>query len=95
VTALCPGGVRSEFVAVAGAGYLDDTVPGFFWGDPRDVAVQGLRGLAHNRRVVVPQVLYRPAPLLLRLVPTATTLALLDRFWPVRREDARSPIMIM
>jgi short-subunit dehydrogenase len=95
VTALCPGGVRSEFVAVAGAGYLDETVPGFFWTQPPDVARAGLRGLAANRRVVVPGALYRPAPLLLRLVPTAVTLRLLDRLWPVRREDDASAIMIM
>jgi short-subunit dehydrogenase len=95
VTALCPGGVRSEFVGVAGAGYLDETVPWFFWTEPGDVARKGLRGLARNRRVVVPGALYRPAPLLLRLVPTAATLGLLDRFWPVRREDPPSAIMIM
>jgi hypothetical protein len=80
---------------VAGAGYLDDTVPGFFWLPPRLVAARGLRGLAHNRRVVVPGPLYRGAPLLLRLVPTRLQLVALERFWPVRREDPPSAIMIM
>jgi short-subunit dehydrogenase len=95
VTALCPGGVRSEFVGAAGAGYLDQTVPRFLWTQPDEVARAGLRGLARNRRVVVPGAVYRPAPVLLRLVPTAATLALLDRFWPVRRDGVGSAIMIM
>jgi short-subunit dehydrogenase len=84
VTALCPGAVVSEFVQVAGAGYLLTTVPRFLWASSRAVAERGLRGLERNRRVVVPGWLYRPAPLLLRLVPDRVTLAALNRWWPVR-----------
>src|SRR5919198_5396910 len=58
-TALCPGPVKTEFVATAGIEDAAAGLPGIFWAEPEFVAEQGLKGLERGKRVVVPGTLNR------------------------------------
>ncbi len=55
VTALCPGGVRTEFAAVAGAIETEKRTPGALLIGPEECAQAGLDGLEHGRRTVMPR----------------------------------------
>jgi uncharacterized protein len=54
VTALCPGGVRTEFSHVAGAAAAERRTPDALMITPSQCARAGLTGLAQGRRIVVP-----------------------------------------
>ena len=54
VTALCPGGVRTEFAEVAGMLAAESRTPKAFMADPAGIAAAGLKGLARGKRVVTP-----------------------------------------
>jgi short-subunit dehydrogenase len=54
VTALCPGGVRTEFSEVAGMLGTERRTPTAFMADPAQVAEAGLQGLARGKRIVIP-----------------------------------------
>lgn len=55
VTALCPGGVRTEFSEVAGMLAAESRTPKAFMADPAQVAEAGLEGLARGKRIVMPR----------------------------------------
>lgn len=59
VTALCPGGVRTEFSAVAGALDTEQRMPGAFMIAPEECARAGLESLEEGRRVVMPRIAVR------------------------------------
>jgi short-subunit dehydrogenase len=78
VTVVCPGPVPTEFQVRAGF------EPGFDSAvlnvSPADVARQAYRGLMANRRMVLPGVLIKIVPLLLRFFPRGFILAAVGRF---------------
>jgi short-subunit dehydrogenase len=55
VTAMCPGGVRTEFSEVAGMLGTESRTPKMLMAEPAEIAEAGLRALAHNKRVVIPR----------------------------------------
>jgi short-subunit dehydrogenase len=55
VTALCPGGVTTEFSEVAGMTGAERRTPAALMISPQDCARAGLDGLEHGRRVVMPR----------------------------------------
>jgi hypothetical protein len=55
VTALCPGGVRTEFSEVAGATAVERRTPAALMIDADECARAALDGLAQGRRVVMPR----------------------------------------
>jgi hypothetical protein len=55
VTALCPGGVRTEFSEVAGATKAERRTPSAFMIDPDECAREALVALEQGRRMVVPK----------------------------------------
>lgn len=55
VTALCPGGVRTEFSEVAGAQKAERRTPSLFMIDADECARAGLHALEQGRRTVVPK----------------------------------------
>jgi len=67
VTALCPGPVQTEFMAVAGI--PDGMYPSFLARSAERVAQEGYDGLMRGRRVVVPGSTNRAVTLLARLMP--------------------------
>jgi uncharacterized protein len=84
-TALCPGPVRTEFADSAGIGEEAEGLPGVFWAESPEVAEQGVRGLEHDRRVVVPGLLNRAGALGGQHVPRSLLLRLAGRLSPVGR----------
>jgi short-subunit dehydrogenase len=54
VTALCPGGVRTEFSQVAGAAAAERRTPSALLIGPEQCARSALEGLEQNRRIVMP-----------------------------------------
>ena len=78
VTVVCPGPVQTEFQGRAGfhPGF-DSSVLNL---PPREVAEQAYRGLMANRRAVLPGLLIKIVPLLLRLLPRGFILAAVGRF---------------
>jgi short-subunit dehydrogenase len=75
VTALCPGPVPSEFQARAGMQV--DAMLRLSMISPERVAAEAYRGLQRGRRVVVPGMAIKAAPLLARLLPRAVLLRLM------------------
>jgi hypothetical protein len=55
VTALCPGGVRTEFAEVAGATAAERRTPSALMIDPEECARSALEGLEQGRRIVMPR----------------------------------------
>jgi hypothetical protein len=55
VTALCPGGVRTEFAAVAGATRAERRTPSVLMIGPEECARAALEGLERGRRIVMPR----------------------------------------
>jgi hypothetical protein len=55
VTALCPGGVTTEFSQVAGVTRVERRTPALLMIGPADCARAGLDGLHQGRRVVMPR----------------------------------------
>jgi len=78
VTVVCPGPVQTEFQGRAGfrPGF-DSSVLNL---PPREVAEQAYRGLMANKRAVLPGLLIKIVPLLLRLLPRGFILAAVGRF---------------
>lgn len=81
VTLLAPGFTRTPFVDAVEAGGEASWIPGRLWDEPLEVARAGLDGVARNRALVVPGVVYRagvaaadvaPSALTRRIVGTAT-----------------------
>jgi len=61
VCVVCPGYVRTELHTNAGLEHLRQRVPKFLWIEPIDVVKSAERGLAGNKAVVVPGLVYRIA----------------------------------
>jgi short-subunit dehydrogenase len=55
VTALCPGGVRTEFAQVAGATAAERRTPSALMIGPEECARSALKGLEQGRRIVMPR----------------------------------------
>jgi uncharacterized protein len=53
-TAVCPGPTKTEFVAVAEMQGLESNAPGFLWQSADAVAREGIEGMVHGRRTVIP-----------------------------------------
>jgi hypothetical protein len=82
VTVLCPGPTRTEFFGERQAGLEEDS-PGFVWQSAADCARAGIDGMFKRKRVVVPKVINRVGAVSSKLSPTAVTIEVLDRFWPI------------
>jgi short-subunit dehydrogenase len=67
VTALCPGPVQTEFMALAGI--PEGNFPNFLVRSAERVAQEGYDGLMRGRRVVVPGSANKAAALMARLMP--------------------------
>jgi len=83
VTALCPGPVRSEFVAVAAMEQAAEEAPEFVWISSEQCARAGVEGLERGRRVVVPHMPIRASVAMSRYTPHSILLPLMKRFYPV------------
>jgi len=59
VCVVCPGYVRTELHTNAGLEHLRQRVPKFLWIEPIEVVKTAERGLAGNKSVVVPGLVYR------------------------------------
>ena len=81
VTAVCPGPVRTEFMAVAEVPGVEERTPGIVWTSAEEVAKQAVEGAEHDKRVVVPGLLNRAGALAGQHSPRAVALPLIGRFW--------------
>ena len=81
VTAVCPGPVRTEFMAVAEVPGVEDRTPGAVWMSAEDIAKQAVDGAANDKRVVVPGLLNRAGALAGQHSPRAVALPLIGRIW--------------
>jgi uncharacterized protein len=81
VTAVCPGPVRTEFMATAEVPGVEDRTPGIVWMSAEDIARHAVDGAAHDKRVVVPGVLNRAGALAGQHSPRALALPLIGRIW--------------
>ncbi len=81
VTAVCPGPVRTEFMAVAEIPGVEDRTPGVVWTAAEDVAKHAVQGAEHDKRVVVPGLLNRAGALAGQHSPRAVALPLIGRIW--------------
>jgi len=79
VCALCPGPVPTEFFNQAGI--PSDYFPRFLVRSASRVADDGYRGLVEKQSVVVPGTPNRVLLLLIKLLPRAWVLALMERRW--------------
>jgi short-subunit dehydrogenase len=86
VTALCPGPVKTEFVAVAGLEGVTETTPSFVWATAEEVAEDGVQGLERNRRVVVPGAFNKVGAITGQHAPRGLFLRAAARFYPAGRE---------
>jgi hypothetical protein len=85
VTALCAGGMRTEFIDVADVRAVADSVPDFMMEDPKDVAEAGIRGLEDNRRVVLVSAFSRIGAVAGTYTPNRVLLPLMDKLYPIGR----------
>jgi short-subunit dehydrogenase len=81
VTAVCPGPVRTEFMASAEVPGVEDRTPGIVWMSAEDIARHAVDGAAHDKRVVVPGMLNRAGALVGQHSPRAVALPLIGRIW--------------
>ncbi|HKH23575.1 MAG TPA: SDR family oxidoreductase [Solirubrobacterales bacterium] len=81
VTAVCPGPVRTEFMATAEVPGVEDRTPGIVWMSAEDIARAAVDGAAHDKRVVVPGMLNRAGALAGQHSPRAVALPLIGRIW--------------
>lgn len=81
VTALCPGPVKTEFVAAAGMAGAEERLPGPFWTPVEQVAREAVDGAAQGRRVVVPGLINRAGAITGQHAPRGLALPLIERLW--------------
>ena len=81
ITAVCPGPVKTEFVAEAGLEGAEDRTPGFIWTDVEEVATAAVDGAEKGKRVVIPGLLNRAGALSGQHAPRALILPLARRAW--------------
>lgn len=73
VSALCPGLTKTEFQERSNTSDYEATFPAFAWTSVESVAAAGLDGVAKNRAIVVPGVLYKGLVATSGAVPRAVT----------------------
>jgi short-subunit dehydrogenase len=81
VTAVCPGPVKTEFVAEAGMTAAEQKAPDFIWTDVEDVAKSAVDGAESGKRVVIPGLLNRAGALGGQHIPRAALLPIARRAW--------------
>lgn len=86
ITTLCPGPTKTEFFGDDMEKYTSST-PGMFWQSAADCARDGVDGLFKRKRVVIPKTVNRISAISGSYTPTAITLEVLDRFWPVGKGE--------
>ena len=79
VTALCPGAMRTEFLEHEGVERGAARLPKQLWVDAAVAAEEGIKGLEHGDRVVVPGIFNRLGTLTGRHTPRWLLLRLLSR----------------
>jgi short-subunit dehydrogenase len=79
VTVMCPGGIRTEFATVAGAGGLAARLPPAVWMTPEAVAAHGIAGMERGKWLVVPGRLNRIGGAIGRHVPRSLLLGAAGR----------------
>jgi uncharacterized protein len=80
-TTLCPGPVKTEFMAEAGIDW--EGLPGFIWSDSADVAEAGVKGLERGSRLVVPGALHRAGAIGGQHAPRGLLLRVAGKVYPV------------
>lgn len=85
VSVLCPGPMKTEFIAVAAVQDAADGAPDFLFDAPPDVAELGMKALEQNRRVAVPGIPNRIGAVAGAHMPHAPLLRLMNRFYPIGR----------
>ena len=75
LTAVCPGPVKTEFVAEAGMAGAEDRTPDFIWTDVEEVASAAVEGAEKGKRVVIPGLLNRAGALGGQHLPRAAAAA--------------------
>jgi uncharacterized protein len=81
ITAVCPGPVRTEFVAEANMEGAEDRTPDFVWVTAEQVAEAAVGGAEKGKRVVVPGLLQRATAVGGQHTPRALLLPLARRVW--------------
>jgi short-subunit dehydrogenase len=89
VTTLCPGPVRTEFFDPRVEHPSERIFPASLWKNPKAIAGAGIRGLARNRRVVIPGGVARLLAGSGRFSPHFFQLRVVDRLY--RGRSLRSP----
>ena len=87
VTVMCPGPVSTDFWEISGwqvqgGNTFESAVPKPAWITPQQAAKEGVRGLEHGTRVVVPGFQVRTAMQAVRYVPHAVKLPAIE--WLMR-----------
>jgi len=85
LTAVCPGPVKTEFVAEAGMEGAESRVPDFVWLTAEEVAKASIQGAEKGKRVVVPGMLNRAGAISGQHVPRSLVLPLAKRAWRLAR----------
>jgi uncharacterized protein len=80
-TTLCPGPVKTEFMAAAGMDW--EGLPGFIWSDSAEVAEAGVKGLERGSRLVVPGALNRAGAIGGQHAPRGLLLRVAGKVYPV------------
>jgi short-subunit dehydrogenase len=80
-TALCPGPTKTEFTEVAEMTSFDSSVPGFIWQSAADCARDGVEGMVHGRRTVVPRITNKVTAQAGRLTPRSVLLPVMRAVW--------------
>lgn len=83
ITALCPGPVKTEFVAKAGfEDSITESTPNFMWVDSADVAECGVAGLEAGKRVAIPGAFNRAGAMGGQHAPRSLLLRVMGRAHP-------------
>jgi hypothetical protein len=81
MTAVCPGPVKTEFMAVAGIEAAEEQVPGLFWMSADDVAKAAVEAAEKGKRAIVPGLLNRAGAITGQHTPRTLVLPLAKRVW--------------
>jgi short-subunit dehydrogenase len=82
ITVLCPGPTRTEFFGERQESIESDS-PDWAWQSAEDCAREGIVAMFRQKRVYIPKAVNRVGAYSAKLSPTAMTLEILDRFWPI------------
>jgi short-subunit dehydrogenase len=82
ITVLCPGPTRTEFFGERQESIESDS-PDWAWQSAEDCAREGIDAMFRQKRVYIPKAVNRVGAYSAKLSPTAMTLEILDRFWPI------------